>query len=94
MLAHAGSWESLPPEDVRYLSQLVAKNTGLTEQEAEQRVHELQAKAKDAETKAKAAADKARKVSIYITLWLFVSLLVGAFSASLAATWGGRCRDA
>lgn len=94
MLAHAGSWEFLPPEDVRYLSQLVAKNTGLTEQEAEQRVHELQAKAKDAETKAKAAADKARKVSIYITLWLFVSLLVGAFSASLAATWGGRCRDA
>lgn len=94
MLAHAGSWESLPPEDVRYLSQLVAKNTSLTEQEAEQRVHELQAKAKDAETKAKAAADKARKVSIYITLWLFVSLLVGAFSASLAATWGGRCRDA
>ena len=94
MLAHAGSWESLPSEDVRYLSQLVAKNTGLTEQEAEQRVHELQAKAKDAETKAKAAADKARKVSIYITLWLFVSLLVGAFSASLAATWGGRCRDA
>lgn len=94
MLAHAGSWESLPPEDVRYLSQFVAKNTGLTQQEAEQRVHELQAKAKDAETKAKAAADKARKVSIYITLWLFISLLVGAFSASLAATWGGRCRDA
>jgi len=94
MLAHAGSWESLPPEDVRYLSELVAKNTGLTEQAAEQRVHDLQAKAKDAETKAKAAADKARKVSIYITLWLFVSLLVGAFSASLAATWGGRCRDA
>lgn len=83
-----------PPEDTRYLAQLVAKNTGLTEQEAEQRVHELQAKAKDVETKAKAAADKARKVSIYITLWLFLSLLVGAFSASLAATWGGHCRDA
>jgi hypothetical protein len=94
ILAHAGSWESLPPEDSRYLVQLVAKNTGLTEQQAEQRVSELQAKAQEAETKAKAAADKARKVSIYITLWLFVSLLVGAFSASLAATWGGRCRDA
>lgn len=27
-------------------------------------------------------------------LWLFVSLLVGAFVASLAATFGGRRRDA
>lgn len=94
ILGHAGSWESLPAEDVRYLSQLVSTHTGLTPQEAEQRVTALQAKAKDAEAQAKAAADKARKVSIYITLWLFVSLLVGAFSASLAATWGGRCRDA
>lgn len=94
ILAHAGSWESLPEDDARYLSQLVSTHTGLTQQEAEQRVHELQAKAKEAETKAKAAADKARKVSIYITLWLFVSLLIGAFSASVAATWGGRCRDA
>jgi hypothetical protein len=94
ILAHAGSWESLPADDVRYLSQLVSTHTGLTQQEAEQRVGELQAKAKEAETKAKAAADKARKVSIYITLWLFVSLLIGAFSASVAATWGGRCRDA
>lgn len=94
ILAHAGSWESLPAEDAHYLAQLVSTHTGLTPQEAEQRVNALQTKAKDAETQAKAAADKARKVSIYITLWLFVSLLIGAFSASLAATWGGRCRDA
>ena len=94
ILTHAGSWDALPAEDARYLAQLVSTHTGLTPQEAEQRVNALQAKAKEAEVQAKAAADKARKVSIYITLWLFVSLLVGAFSASLAATWGGRCRDA
>ena len=28
------------------------------------------------------------------SMWLFVSLLIGAFVASLAATAGGRCRDA
>ena len=43
--------------------------------------------------KAKDAADKARKASAYAALWLFVSLLVGAFVASLAATFGGRQRD-
>lgn len=40
------------------------------------------------------AAEKARKASAYGALWLFVSLLIGAFVASLAATYGGRRRDA
>lgn len=90
--------ESLSAEDSTYIAQLISQHTGLTQQEAETRVKEiytnLQAKAKEAETKAKEAADKARKASVGISLWLFVSLLIGAFSASLAATWGGRCRDA
>lgn len=89
--------ESLPPEDLTYISQLVSSRTGLTQEAAESRVNDiytsLQAKLLDAEMAAKEAADKARKASIYSTLWLFVSLLMGAFSASLAATWGGRCRD-
>ena len=38
-------------------------------------------------------ADKARKASAYAALWIFVSLLAGAFVASLAATFGGRQRD-
>ena len=90
--------ESLSAEDAAYIAQLVSQHTGLTQQEAETRVKEiytnLQAKAKEAATQAKEAADKARKASVGISLWLFVSLLIGAFSASLAATWGGRCRDA
>ena len=53
-----------------------------------------QAKANDAEMAARAAADKARKASAYGSLWLFVSLLTGAFVASLSATFGGRRRDA
>ncbi|HSH87208.1 MAG TPA: hypothetical protein VK958_08180 [Methylophilus sp.] len=89
---------SLSAEDSAYLTQLVAQRTGLTQQEAEARVKEIYAtldkKLNEAATKAKEAADQARKASVGITLWLFVSLLIGAFSASLAATWGGRCRDA
>jgi len=39
-------------------------------------------------------ATAALLTSVYATLWLFISFLMGAFSASLAATWGGRSRDA
>jgi hypothetical protein len=89
---------ALPPEDVRYVGQLVAQRTGLSQQEAEKRVTDtyarLQAKLRDMELAAKQAADKARKASAYTSLWLFLSLLIGAFVASLAATYGGRLRDA
>ena len=91
------SGSALPAEDVRYVGQTVAQRTGLSQQDAERRVTEgytrMQAKAREAETKALAAADQARKGSAYAALWLFVSLLVGAFVASLAATFGGRRRD-
>ena len=87
----------LPPEDVRYVGQVVAQRTGLTQPDAEKRVVDtyarIQAKLRDAETAAKAAADKARKASAYAALWLFISLLIGAFVASLAAVYGGRQRD-
>ncbi|HEY0200311.1 MAG TPA: hypothetical protein VGC24_01315 [Burkholderiaceae bacterium] len=88
---------ALPPEDARYVAQIVAQRTGLPLAEAERRINDaythLQAKAREAETAAREAADTARKTSAYASLWLFVSLLVGAFVASLAATWGGRQRD-
>ena len=42
---------------------------------------------------AKSAADAARKTGVYVALWAFISLLVGAFSASYMATVGGRERD-
>jgi hypothetical protein len=87
----------LPVEDIRYLGQMVVQRTGLSQPDAEKRVREtyarLQTKLRDAETSAKAAADKARKASAYTALWLFISLLIGAFVASVAATYGGRQRD-
>lgn len=87
----------LPPEDIRYVGQVVAARTGLTQQAAETRVtdtyNRVQTKLHNAEILAKEAADKARKASAYAALWLFISLLIGAFVASLSATYGGRQRD-
>ena len=95
---HLSRSEPLPVDDSRYVALIVAQRTGLSQQDAQKRVAEVygraQAKAQEAETAARAAADKARKATAYGSLWLFVSLLIGAFVASLAATFGGRRRDA
>jgi hypothetical protein len=88
---------SLPDDDVHYLGRLVAERTGMSQQDAEQRVHDvfarLQGAAHDAANQAKAAAETARQASAYAALWLFIALLIGAFVASFAATHGGRQRD-
>jgi hypothetical protein len=90
--------EALSAQDVRYVGQLVTQRTGLSQQEAEKRVTDTYARAQaslhDAQTAMVQAADTARKASAYAALWLFISLLSGAFVASLAATVGGRQRDA
>ena len=95
---NGGQSGALPPEDTQYVGQLVAQHTGLSQQDAEKRVTAVytraQAKLHDAEVAMKIAAEKARKASAYEALWTFVSLLIGAFIASLAATYGGRQRDA
>lgn len=88
---------SLPPADAQYLGQIVAEHTDLSQEEAEARVNETynlwQTKMREAEAAAKETADEARKTTAYISLWLFVSLLIGAFTASWLATFGGRQRD-
>lgn len=88
---------TLPPEDARYVAQVVARRTGITAAEAEKRVSDVYARAKsqlqEVQNSAREVADAARKTSAYAALWLFASLLIGAFSSSLAATFGGRQRD-
>ena len=97
ILAQSLRTGTLAPEDQQYLAQMVAQRTGVSPDDANKRVSDLFAKTKaaadDAANKAKEAADTARKTAAYGALWLFVSLLVGAFVASLAATYGGRRRD-
>lgn len=83
--------------DKAYLAQLVSSRTGLSPVDAEQRVTQTSAAAKlaadAAVAKARDVTEAARKATARAALWVFVSLLVGAFYASLAATWGGRQRD-
>ena len=78
---------SLAAGDRARLAQLVAQRTGLSQQEAEQRVDAVI-------NQAKAAADDARKAAAKLALWMAAALLAGALSASLAAVEGGRERDA
>lgn len=88
---------ALSPEDTAYVSQIVARQTGLAAADAQARVTttwtRLIDKVNALDTSARAAADEARRVTIHATLWLFVSLLIGAFSSSLMATVGGRMRE-
>jgi hypothetical protein len=88
---------SLPEDDARYVGRVIAERTDLSASEAEQRVRDtfmrVQAALSEAGEAAKAAADEARRASAYASLWLVVSLLAGAFVASLMATLGGRQRD-
>ena len=88
---------TLTPDDRTYLGQLVAKQTGLSQPDAEKKVSDtfanLKASINSAEEATKQAAEKARKSAEYAALWSFVALLCGAFFASLAAIYGGRRRD-
>ncbi|RRV07348.1 hypothetical protein EGJ27_11725 [Pseudomonas sp. v388] len=88
----------ISPEDRSYLARLVAQRTGLSQADAERRVDEVYAQAvksvEDAKNAAKEAADTAAAVAAGTALWTFVTLLLGAFFASLAAIYGGRRRDA
>jgi hypothetical protein len=97
IFAKAMQTGELAEADRQYLGQLVAAQTGLSPAEAEQRVtdtfNRLKQNVDEATTKAKQVADDARKASAALALWLVVSLLVGAFVASFAATYGGRQRD-
>lgn len=72
--------------DRTYAAQVVARRTGLNQADAEKRVT-------DVITEAKVAADTARKGAARLSLWLTLSLVLGAFSASLAAMEGGKLRD-
>lgn len=80
-------------EDRAYLARLVATETGLSQQEAEQRVDGVIAQANAAVQDAKQVAEDARKAAATLALVTFLSLLIGAFIACVAAALGGRERD-
>jgi hypothetical protein len=75
------------PDDRAYAARVIAARTGLPQADAEQRVNQTIAQAKE-------SADKARRSAAKFSLWIAISLLAGALSGSLAAAEGGKLRNA
>lgn len=86
ILAKSLSQTEASGTDTSYLAQLVVAKTGLNQTEAERRVSETLAEARQ-------TVDRLRSATARILLWTFLALLMGAFCASFAATVGGRQRD-
>jgi hypothetical protein len=84
---------SIPEGDKNYLGQLVSSRTGMPQDAAVKRVNDVLAQADAAKTKAKEVADQTRKATAQGSFFLFFSMLVGAFIASVAGALGGRQRD-
>jgi hypothetical protein len=93
IIANAISTGTMPDPDRTYLAELVAERTGVSQAEARRRVDDFVAAALEAQAKVKAEADRARKAAADASIYLALSLLVGAFIASVAAALGGRLRD-
>lgn len=84
---------SVPDADRAYLAEQIAARTGISQAEAQARVEAFIASVMQAEEKVKADADAARKAAAETSIFLALSMLVGAFIASVAAALGGRLRD-
>jgi hypothetical protein len=80
----------LADEDRVYLARVVAARTGLSQQEAERRVADIEAQVRES---IKKAADTAAAAGAYFSFWMFMSLLFGAVAATVGAMVGGELRD-
>jgi hypothetical protein len=90
---NAANGGNVSQQDNAYLVQLVSGRTGLSPSDAQIRVNSVIAREQADLVKAKQLADSARKASAEAAIYTFVSLLIGAFIASVAGAIGGRLRD-
>ncbi len=93
ILANGARNGSIPGSDKNYLAQLVSARTGIPQDEAVKRVNDVLAQVEAVKTKAKEVADQTRKATAQGAFFLFFSMLIGAFIASVAGALGGRQRD-
>jgi hypothetical protein len=90
ILITALSPSGLSNDDHTYLAQLVAAQTGVSQDEAQRRVDSVIAQMKQDATQ---AVETARKAAAYVSFWTFMSLLFGAVCATLGGVLGGDLRD-
>jgi hypothetical protein len=81
--------DGVSAQDRAYLTQRVARHAELSQAEASARVNQFINQIESV----KKQADDARKATASMALFTFLSFLVGAFIASVAAALGGRERD-
>jgi hypothetical protein len=93
IIANALAAGSVPDTDRAYLVDQVAARTGVSQADAQARVDAFIASVMQAQEKLKADADAVRKAAAKTSIFLALSMLVGAFIASVAAALGGRLRD-
>lgn len=93
IVANALADGSVPDADRAYLVDQVATRTGISKADAQARVDAFTATVTQAQSKLKADADAARKAAAQTSIFLALSMMVGAFIASVAAALGGRLRD-
>jgi len=93
ILAQGVSSGELPADDRDYLTKLVAVRAGISEADAQKRVDEAIEAEKAAALKARQAADAARKAGVMTSIFMALSMLIGAFIAAASAALGGRLRD-
>lgn len=86
IFAAAATGNEIAADDRSYAAQVIAARTGLSREDAERRVAEVA-------NQVRAAADRARKATRNMSLWMAAAMLLGAFSGALAATEGGALRD-
>jgi hypothetical protein len=84
---------SVPDTDRAYLTEQVAARTGALQPEAQARVEGFISAVTRTQTKLKADAEAAKKATAQASIYLALSMLIGAFIASVAAALGGRIRD-
>jgi hypothetical protein len=93
ILAEGAATNGVKPTDSAYLANLVSQKTGLAPADAQARVNDVLAREQAAIIQAKQITDSARKASSDLAIYMFISLLIGAFIASVAGAIGGRLRD-
>jgi hypothetical protein len=84
---------SLSDEDRGYLGLVVARQTGLSQPDAEKRVDLAFAEARKAEQKARDVANEARKKTALAGFLTAATFAIACAAACLAAGLGGRDRD-
>jgi hypothetical protein len=86
ILLTASGHSGLQPDDRTYLARLVAACTGLAQADAERRVDEVVARARE-------NIARARRTAVILAFMAGASALLGAVAAWFAATAGGEHRD-